>query len=256
MVRTLDKVVRSPRIAARRREVRAQRRRRRRRVLVALVIVGGIAYGAIALVRSSVFSLQKIDVVGATTVPKQEIIDASGLHIGQSALGINYAAVAGLIRGVPGIQDARVVREGSLGVKITVVERTAAIEIHGNSQKWFLDQRGVQIAESQAKPGLPVVDLPAAIDISAFAAADEANVLAIWAKMPAAMRTQLVSFSLLADHSVAFDIGQTEVVFGTADQIAEKLLAVQLVSKRVAADHHRLLRVDVRAPDRPAARIS
>jgi hypothetical protein len=94
------------------------------------------------------------------------------------------------------------------------------------------------------------------MDITSFSVDDESNVLAIWAKMPAAMRAKLVTFSLLADHSVAFDLGLTTVVFGTADQIDEKLLAVQLVGKRVAADHHQLLRVDVRAPEHPAARIS
>jgi cell division protein FtsQ len=208
------------------------------------------------LMRSSVFSLQKIDIVGATTVSKQEIIDASGLHIGQSALGVNLVAVAARIRDVPGIEEAHVAREGSLAVKIVVVERTAAVEVQGNGQKWFLDQHGVQITASQSNGGLPIVDLPPGMDVSALLPSDEANVLAIWAKMPAAMRAQLVSFSLLPDHSVAFEIGPTAVVFGTADQIDEKLLAVQLVSKRVAADHHRLLRVDVRAPERPAARIS
>jgi cell division protein FtsQ len=256
MVRTLDKVVRSPRIAARRREVRAQKRRRRRRIIISLVIIAGIGYGAWALMRSSVFSLQKIDVVGATTVSKQEIIDASGLHIGQSALGINLVAVAARIRAVPGIEDARVAREGSLAVKIAVVERTAAIEVQGNGQKWFLDQHGIQITANQTNGQPPIVDLAPGMDVTALVPSDEANVLAIWAKMPAAMREQLVSFSLLPDHSVAFDIGPTTVVFGTADQIDQKLLAVQLVSTRVAADHHRLLSVDVRAPERPAARIS
>src|SRR2546423_12522268 len=173
MVRTQDKVVRSPRIAARRHEVRAQKRRRRRRILASLIILAGIGYGAWALVRSSVFSLQKIDVVGATTVSKQQIIDASGLHIGQSALAINLQTVAARIRGVPGIEDARVAREGSLAIKIAVVERTAAIEVQGNGQKWFLDQQGVQIAESQVTGALPIVDLPATIDSSAFSTTDE-----------------------------------------------------------------------------------
>ena len=74
------------------------------------------------MMRSSVFSLQKIDVVGAVSLSKQEIVDASGLHVGQSALGIDYNAVAARVRVLPGLADARVTREGSLGVKITVVE--------------------------------------------------------------------------------------------------------------------------------------
>ena len=77
MVRTADRVVRSPRIAARRREVRAQKRRRRRRIIITLIVVAGIASGAWIMMRSSVFSLQKIDVVGAVSLSKQEIVDAS-----------------------------------------------------------------------------------------------------------------------------------------------------------------------------------
>ena len=83
MVRTADRVVRSPRIAERRREVRAQKRRRRRRIIITLIVVAGIASGAWIMMRSSVFSLQKIDVVGAVSLSKQEIVDASGLHVGQ-----------------------------------------------------------------------------------------------------------------------------------------------------------------------------
>lgn len=256
MVRTADRVVRSPRIAERRREVRAQRRRRRRRILISLVVIGGIASGAWALMRSSVFSVQKIDVVGAVTVDKRQIIDASGLHVGQSVLGIDYAAVAARVRGVPGVADARVVREGSLGVKITVLERTAALEVQSGGGNTFLDQQGVQIGANQTAADVPTVSLPQTMDISQFTQDDETNVLAIWAKMPAKMRAQLASFDILVDHSVSIRLGQTTVIFGTADQIDEKLLAVQLVSARVAADRKRLVRIDVRAPDHPAAVIS
>ena len=256
MVRTADRVVRSPRIAQRRREVRAQRRRRRRHIIIALVIVGGIGFGAWALVRSSVFSLQKIDVVGAVSVPKQQIVDASGLHIGQSALGIDYAAIAARIKGVPGIAEARVVREGSLGVKIIIVERTAALEVQTGEGNTFLDQHGVVIAASQIGPDVPNVKLPMSMSITQFTQDDEDNVLAIWRKMPAAMRGQLASFDLLTDHSVSIHLGTTLVIFGTADQIDRKLLAIRLVSARVAADHKRLVRIDVRAPDHPAAQIS
>jgi len=255
MVRTADRVVRSPRIAARRREVRAQKRRRRRRIIITLIVVAGIASGAWIMMRSSVFSLQKIDVVGAVSLSKQEIVDASGLHVGQSALGIDYNAVAARVRVLPGLADARVTREGSLGVKITVVERTAALEVRGNGQAWYLDQHDVQLSVNPSG-SVPTVFLPASLDIAQFTQDDENNVLAVWAKMPNSMRAQLTSFQLLADHSVAFKLGTTTVVLGTADQIDQKLLAVQLVAARVAADHKRLVRIDVRAPDRPAAQIS
>ena len=256
MVRTADRVVRSPRIAERRREVRAQRRRRRRRIAISLILIAAIGTGAWVLVRSRVFSLQKIDVVGTSVVSRQAVIDASGLHIGQSALGVNLGTIAARVKTIAGVEDAKVTREGSLGIKIVIVERRAAIEVQSNGQKWFLDQAGVQIPTGENDGTLPIVDLPATIDVATFSVTDEANVLAIWAKMPKAMRAKLVSFSLLTDHAVAFDLGTTTVIFGTADQITQKLVAVQLVTKRAAADHDKVLRIDVRAPSRPAAVIS
>ena len=157
---------------------------------------------------------------------------------------------------MPGVAGARVVREGSLGVKIVIVERTAALEVQTGEGNIFLDQHGVVISANQIGPDGPNVNLPLSMSITQFTQDDENNVLAIWRKMSAAMRGQLASFELLADHSVSIHLGTTTVIFGTADQIDRKLLAIRLVSARVAADHKRLVRIDVRAPDHPAAVIS
>jgi cell division protein FtsQ len=257
MVRTLDKVVRSPRIAARRREVCAQRRRRRRRITIAVVLIAGMAYGAWALTRSSVFSLQQIDVVGARTVSEQSIIDASGLRMGQSALGIDLGAVATRVRSLPGIADARVVRQGSLAIRIEVVERIAAIEVRAGKAEWFLDQDGVQMeAAHRTSAVLPILELPSSTGITSVSPTDEENVLAIWDEMQPSLRALVSSFALTGDHTITFALGRTTVIFGTADQITEKLLAVRLVRARVAAEHRTLIRLDVRAPSHPAARIS
>ncbi|MGZ4145597.1 MAG: cell division protein FtsQ/DivIB [Actinomycetota bacterium] len=256
MVRTADRVVRSPRIAARRREVRAQRARRRRRTVLAVLLLAGIGYGAWMLTRTSVFSLEKIDVVGAKTIPVSQIVDASGLHVGQTALGINLHRVADRVRAIPDVQDVRVTRVGSIEIRIEIVERTAAIEVRSGSAQWFLDQQGGPMAEPASNVRLPVILLTPPADVTTVTPASVTDVLAVWAKMPADMRARVTSFSFLPDRSITFDLAGTTVVFGSTDQIPEKLLAVQLVARRVKADHHRLVRVDVRAPSRPAARVS
>src|SRR6266536_1074543 len=142
MVRTADRVVRSPRIAARRRAVRAQQARRRRRILIAVVLIGSIGYGAWFLVRSSVFNLEKIDVVGTTTVQKDAVIAARGLHIGENALKVDLRAVAARVRALPGVADVRVEREGSLGIRISITQRIAAVEVHAGDSVWYLDRSG------------------------------------------------------------------------------------------------------------------
>lgn len=256
MVRTADRVVRSPRIAARRREVRAQRARRKRRIVLAVVLLLGIAYGAWMLTRTSVFNLEKIEVVGAKTIPQSQIVAASGLRVGQNALGLDLRAVAARVRALPDIEDVRVTRVGSLEIRIEILERTAAIEVRSGKVRWFLDQRGVSLIDQKPRDGLPVILVAPPADVTAVSPVDASNVLAIWAKMPVDMRARLTSFSLLPDGSITFDLRGTVVVFGTADQIDQKLLAVGLVSARVTAAHHRLVRVDVRAPSRPAARVS
>jgi cell division protein FtsQ len=255
MSRPRDRVIRSPRIAARRRAVRVARRRRRRNVTIAAFTVIVLGIGALALTHSAVFGLQRIDVVGMKAVPRDQIVGASGLRLGQRAIGINLEEVAARVRSLPGIAEAKVAREGSLGIRITVTERTAALEVHSGPSRWLLDRDGRSIdAAHRGTDPLPLVILPASPSPQVAAAA-EPQILSVWSQMPVAFRSHVSSFELPAG-AIAFRMDGMLVLFGNSENVAQKIQAIAAVIDRVKRDHHRVVQIDVSSPDQPAARIA
>src|SRR5262245_31240337 len=94
MGRRPAEVVRDERLTTRRRDVRRQRARRRRRVTFAVLVVLALGSGAFALMRSSLFALDGIEVVGAGTLTRADVVQASGLHPGQSLFSLHADRVA------------------------------------------------------------------------------------------------------------------------------------------------------------------
>jgi len=255
---TLDKVVRSPRLAARRRAVRSQQRRRRRRIGIGLLLLAGAVAGGVIVSRSLLFDLARVDVVGARSIDPAAVVEASGLRIGESVLGVDLDAVAARVQRLPGVREARVERDGSLALRIVVVERSPAVEIQSGSRRWLLDEDGQPVPEGvRADGAIPLIAIPRAPGVGAvLPRGTSAAVLEIWNAMPEPMRRQLGSFEPIEGEGFVFMLGRTRVLFGPAERIVEKVDAISLVRERVSGDRKRLIRLDVRSPERPAAKIA
>lgn len=260
MSRSSATIVRSPRLTARRRAVRAERRRRRRRIALATILIAASAAGAYALTRSSVFGLDEIQVAGAVTVSEKEVIAASGLRRGQNMLGIDLHEVEDRVRSLPEIDDVLAERVDNVTIRLTVQERRAAVEIRAGTRRWLLDPSGDVIKRAAKRPpGVPVIVLRAARQTKTppTEAVDSIPViLTLWERLPEKTRTKIRSFEPILETGIVFRYAKTRVIFGPADQIEEKLAALTLVRKRVAREDKKLLQIDLRAPSHPAARIA
>lgn len=254
----LDRVVRSPRLAARRRAVRRAQRRRRGRMVLGLLLVAGLVAGGIAVSRSLLFDLARIEVVGARAVDPAAVVDASRLEIGQSVLGIDLAAVAERVRRVHGVADARVERDGSLAVRITIVERAPAVEVRAGDRRWVLDAAGQPVLEGiDAEGRIPVVEIARGPGTGAvLPRGTTAGVLLIWEALPPPVQKQVTSFQPLEGGAFALRLGRAQIAFGPPERVEEKVAAIGMVLRRVADDGGTLLRLDVRSPTRPAATMA
>jgi len=258
MDQTLDKVVRSPRLAARRRAVRLEHRRRRRRVALGVLLVAGLVAGGILLSRSLLFDLSSVRVVGADTVDAKEIVRASGLEIGQSVLTLDLDAIADRIERLPGIRGAVVERDGSLAITITVTERTPAVEVRTGGRRWLLDADGQPVAATlPADAIVPVLKVRRAPGVGAVVPRGAtAAVLAVWDMLPDDVRAEVKHFITADDGGIEARLGRARVVFGSPERLPEKIEALRLVLVRVEQERRRLSYLDLRAPERPAARVS
>ncbi|MFA5889622.1 MAG: FtsQ-type POTRA domain-containing protein [Actinomycetota bacterium] len=250
------RVVRSRRMLERRRAVRADRRRQRRRVVLAVVMTIGAGWGAWALTRTSVFGLSEIEVVGNRTVARARIVEASGLQPGDNVMKIDLDAVALRVRALPALALARVKRDGSLKIRIEVLERAPVLEVRARSGRWVLDQTGQPLEAAGPHGRIPVLTLRRDPD-GASPGSDPAvrSAMRAWAVLPRSVRSRIRAFEDREDGMVVFRMHGIRVVFGGVDRVGDKLNAIDLVVARAAERGAVLEQVDVRAPARPTARF-
>lgn len=111
---------------------------------------------------------------------------------------------------------------------------------------------------ASSSKGAPAEDAPAAKPPPAPRAiapgpAVVAAVLEVWRGLPPEVAARVRWFEAPAANAVAARIGRVDVIFGSPDRVAEKVLAYKLIVRRVTLDRRGLRRVDLRAPRRPAA---
>lgn len=233
---------------------RRPRAARRRRVVAVAALCAGLAVGGWSLARSSLFQLSRIDVVGLRILAPDAVIRASGLRVGQSMLGLDLDEVERrIVAGLPQVRWTSAGRDGATHVRIVVEERVPVLEARSPAGRWLLDRDGRVVGRARRSGALPVVRVAGRPDLPAGAA--EA-VRAIWRALPRAMAADVAWFEAPSLGDLRFRLKGTLVVFGRPERIREKLDALVLVARRVAAEGRRLLRVDVRAPGRPAARVA
>ena len=260
MARQPAEVVRSERFASRRREVRREHARRRRRVTFSVATLLVLAIGGWMLARSSLFGLDRIEVAGTKLLSRADVLQASGIRVGQSMLSVKTDVVRDRIQRLPLVRGARVVRIAPSRLRIQVVERTPAFTLQTLEGRWYLDADGTLLGEATgAGHALP------AIQIESQLAADPGDrvrvrtldaAVRLWGSLPPSLRTGATAIDATSPAGLTLMRGPMTVRFGTLDGMGQKLDAMRLVMDRVRRSGGHLVMLDVRSPARPAAVIS
>ncbi|MGA1775334.1 MAG: cell division protein FtsQ/DivIB [Nitriliruptoraceae bacterium] len=243
------------RISARRAEVRAARRRARlRRTLLALLGVAVLA-GAVAVERSALLAVDRIDVVGLERLGRAEVVAVAGVALGDPILRVRTGRAAEAVAALPLVRDARVDRTGLTRVRIAVEERRPVLVVEGRGRAVLLDRDGVAVAPG-VEAGLPVVELVTAppdvgrgpIDAAALANAYRAGV-----GLSGPLRGRVVRLVAPSPEGLdlVLDTG-VRVRFGRAEDLAEKVRALGAVLGDTAGSGVTV--IDVRVPAVPTVR--
>jgi len=118
-----------PRIAERRLAVQLERRHRRRRWFLAVLIVFTVMAGAWLVTRTALFDVDEIKVQGVAHATPEQVVEASGLHLGDQLLDIQPSAVASRVATLPWVDGVEVERRMGGVVTIVVSERTAVATV-------------------------------------------------------------------------------------------------------------------------------
>lgn len=113
-----------PRLAARRRTVAESRVRAGLRRLVVVLVIAGLAAATLAVLRSPLFSVDRIDVVGERTTDPVARLAAVGIAPGVPLIQVDLEAAEAALLEDPVVATAEVGRRWPDRLEVTVTERS------------------------------------------------------------------------------------------------------------------------------------
>ncbi|HVL90305.1 MAG TPA: FtsQ-type POTRA domain-containing protein [Actinomycetota bacterium] len=218
-------------------------------MVLTVTVLGGLVGGGVALTRSSLFALDGIEIAGVKMLSRAEVLEASGLRIGQNVLSVDAGRVESRVEDLPIVANASVERLYPSKVRIRVRERTPAAAAVVGGATWLIEASGRLIAPVAVPPaGMPRVTVRAEPGSPALEAA-----LRLWSSLPDWARDKTTDLEAPEPEAIAARIGGTRIIFGDAESVLPKMQAVVAIFERAKTDGKRVKQIDVRAPHRPAA---
>lgn len=234
---------------ARRRRLRAEIRRftqrsRRRRMLwlgvlgAVVLLIGGSALAA----YSPLFAVEKITVVGASSLGSSAVEAALADQIGTPLALVDESDVKAALMAFPLIETYALEARPPHDLTLRIVERTPIGVIESDAGYTLVDAAGVALSTTPEPPaGQPVLNVDGGIGSDAFE-----SVGLVVRSLPADVRAGVtqVTAATLDDVTLTLSTGLT-VVWGSADRSVEK--ARTLTSAMAANPAARTL--DISSPD-------
>lgn len=233
---------------ARRKRLRAEIRRftqrsRRRRMIwlgvlgAVVLLIGGSALAA----YSPLFAVEKITVVGASSLDASAVEAALADQIGRPLALVDESDVKAALMAFPLIETYALEAKPPHDLTLRIVERTPIGVIESDAGYTLVDAAGVALSTTPEPPaGQPILSVDGGTDSDAFE-----SVGLVVRSLPADVRAELsaVTATTLDDVTLTLSTGLT-VVWGSADQSVDK--ARNLTSTMVANPEART--IDVSAP--------
>jgi len=246
-----------PRIRARLLSVQEAAARQRRRWLLGAGIAAAVAVVAVGATRSPVLAVHHVRVTGESHTSSTAVLAATGLGHKPLMLDIGLGRLRTELEALPWVATASVRRQWPTTVDIRLTERVPiAVAANATGGAALLDRSGRVLAEAGTGPaGLPAITGLARVGTPGSFVPEAPGVndaLVLAAALPGAdvaTPSQITAIVVAGGNLDLTLSGGATVVFGTADDLSDKLLALHTVLQRV--DLQGIVRIDLRLPDAP-----
>jgi cell division protein FtsQ len=216
-----------PRIQARRDEVSRHQQRRRRRRLVAVGAVVGLLATAFCVVHSAAFDVDQVDVVATPHVPVDQIMDASGLRIGENLVDVDTGAVRSRLEALPWVDQAQVELDWWSGVvRVAVTERVPVAAVATSDASWVTSDATGRALETRPPggPGLIAIENVAPVEPGSEFGPGIGPALEVVAGLSPGLRTRVYAVVVGTDGTLQLKVLPSGVVdLCSPTQIPEKL---------------------------------
>lgn len=226
-------------------EIRRFTQRSRRRRIVWLSAVGAVLLlvgGSVAAAYSPLFAVQKITVVGASTLDPAAVETALDAQLGTPLALIDTSKVKAALLAFPLIETYALEAKPPHDLTVRIVERTPVGVIRSDAGYTLVDAAGVVLSTTTDQPaGQPLLEITGGTGSRAFESAG-----LVVRSLPPEVRAALtgVRASTADDVTLMLNTGLT-VVWGSADKSALK----GVVLADAIAVHPDAATIDVSSPD-------
>ena len=112
--------------------------------LLLVIALAAVAIGvAVGRFFSSLLAIRVVEVNGLSTVPKETVIDAAGIKIGQPLARLDTGDATSRVADIPAVAHVEVTRQWPHTVVLTVTERKPAIAVPHGTAYAIYDATGV-----------------------------------------------------------------------------------------------------------------
>jgi cell division protein FtsQ len=203
-------------------EIRRFTQRSRRRRIVGWSVVGALLLlvgGSVAAAYSPLFAVEKITIVGATTLDPATLEAALGDQIGTPLALVDSSEIKAALLGFPLIETYSLEARPPHDLTVRIVERTPVGVLRSDAGYTLVDAAGVALATTTDQPeGQPLLDIAGGAESAAFESAG-----LVIRSLPADVRAQLtgVRATTADDVTLTLSSGLT-VVWGSDEESATK----------------------------------
>ena len=214
-----------------RREVRrftVRSRRRRLAWLVGTAAVVLLIVGSVGAAYSPLFAVERVQVVGTTTLPAATVEQALAGQLGTPLPLVDASAVKAALVAFPLVESYTLEARPPHDLVVRIVERTPIGVIQTDAGWTLVDAAGVALETSATRPdGRPVLEVTGGTTSGAFESAG-----LVMRALPAAIAAQVTRVAATTRDDVTLTLGDgTQVVWGSVDETALKALNLDTVMR-------------------------
>ncbi len=212
-----------------------------------------VLIAAAAFPQSALFTLERIEVLGASTLSPEAVVGLSGLRRGERLFAVNAAAASRRLRAHPRIKAAEVHVRPPHAVAISVTERQPVVALATGDGFALLDRDLIIVALTGDAAGLPQVTdrlgLPAyRVRAGAPLPSEGARIaVAALAAVPPGLRDEVMKISVAAGPDlILVTRAGLEIRAGGLAGLAERLAQVPGVLEALRARKVAVAAIDLR----------
>lgn len=227
-IRDVWRAARARRRALRREVRRFTVRSRRRRLawFVGSAAVLLLIVGSVGAAYSPLFAVERVQVVGTTTLPAATVEEALSAQIGTPLPLVDASAVKAALVTFPLVESYTLEARPPHDLVVRIVERTPIGVIQTDAGWTLVDAAGVALETSATPPeGRPILEIAGGTTSGAFESAG-----LVMRALPESIATQVTRVAATTRDDVTLTLSSgAQVVWGAVEQTAQKALNLERV---------------------------